>query len=292
MKIGIQIYLGGAGAEPEFQARAAAAAEARGFHSLWVPEHVVLFPSFASKYPYTVDGAFPFDTRELPMEPFTALAFLAAHTKTIRLGTGISILPQRNPVYTAKQAADVDVLSRGRLDFGIGVGWLEEEFRAVDVPWQHRGSRANDYIGVMKALWTQEVPSFKGRFYDLPLCYQSPKPVQKPHPPLYIGGESEQALKRVAKHAQGWFGVGMTAAQFAARRKELDRHLAAVGRKASEIDVVIGPPSGKATLDEVKAFRDGGCSQIILGLTGRTLDRFLSRLDLMAEQIVLPAARL
>ena len=292
MKIGLQTYLGGESAEPEFLGRAAQAIEAGGFHSIWAPEHVVLFPELLSKYPYSVDGNFPFDTTKLPMEPFTFLAFLAAVTKRVRLGTGICILPQRNPVYTAKQAADVDVLSGGRLDVGLGVGWLREEYEALDVPFERRGARAADYVQVMQALWTQELCSFDGEFYVLPPCHQSPKPVQKPHPPIYFGGESEAAMTRVARFGQGWFAAGTAPDALAAKLPRLAELLAAQGRSRRDVTVIVGPKDGKATLDDVKRYRDLGVDQVILALTGRNLERFLGRLEVMVENVVRPAAAL
>ncbi len=289
MKIGIQLYLGGSSANPEFLGQAAEAVEERGFHSLWLPEHVVLTPEIESRYPYSVDGSFPFDLTALPLEPFTGLAFAAARTSRIRLGTGICILPQRHPVYTAKQAADVDVLSGGRLDFGIGVGWLAEEFQALGQPFERRGARARDYIGVMRSLWCDEVSSYEGELYSLPACYQSPKPVQKPHPPLYFGGESDFALARVAAFGGGWFAAGMTPDLLPERRRRLATLLERQGRRLSDVEIFAGPPDGKADLDMVKRFRDGGAEQVILGLTSRDFERFMRRLDGLYENLVRPA---
>lgn len=292
MKIGMQAYLGGASATPEFMAKAAAVVEERGFHSFWMPEHVVLFPEINSKYPYTPDGGFPFDATMLPPEPFTALTFLAAHTKRVRLGTGVCILPQRNPVYTAKQAADVDVLSNGRLDFGIGVGWLAEEFAALDVPFERRGARAADYINVMKTLWCDEVSHYDGEFYALPACYQSPKPVQKPHPPLYFGGESEFSFRRVARFGKGWFGAGMTPEELPGNVARLQDALSAEGRGLDDIDIFVGPPNGRADLDMVKRYRDAGCDQVIVAYTSQDFERFQRRMDQIYETVVQPAQAL
>jgi len=292
MKIGLQIYIGGEAATPEFFAATAQAVEAGGFHSIWAPEHVVLFPTMESKYPYQVDGRFPFDATQLPMEPFTMLAWMAALTKRVRLATGIVILPQRNPVYTAKQAADVDVLSGGRLDFGIGVGWLKEEFDALQVPWEHRGSRAADYIGVMRSLWCDEVSSYKGTYYSLEPCYQSPKPVQKPHPPLFFGGESDASFRRVARFGGGWFGANLSPEQLTERLPALDAALTREGRSRKDVQIYLGPKDGKASLDQIKRYRDAGVEQIVLALSGRNLDRFLARVDTMANELVAPAAAL
>ena len=179
---------------------------------MWVAEHVVLFDDYRSAYPYAANGRIPAPPESGMLEPFTALAFLAAVTKTLRLGTGICLLPQRNPVYTAKEAANVDFLSGGRLDLGIGVGWLAEEFRAVAAPFEHRGARCRSYVEVMRALWCDAVSEYKDEFYELPACRMYPKPVQRPHPPLHFGGESDAALRRVADLGQGWYGFNRDSA--------------------------------------------------------------------------------
>ncbi len=147
MKIGVQTGFSQA-TTPDLIAEFGTIAEERGFHSLWVPEHVLFFREYASRYPYAGDGKIPGNPDGV-MEPFTVLAFVAACTERIRLGTGICLVPQRNPVYTAKQVADLDYLSKGRLDFGIGVGWLKEEFAALGGPWVRRAARTRECIGVM-----------------------------------------------------------------------------------------------------------------------------------------------
>ena len=167
-------------------------AEERGFSCLWVGEHVVLFEEYASSYPYADDGKMPAPPGTGLLEPFNTLAFLAAHTTTVRLGTAMVLLPQRNPVYTAKEVATLDWLSGGRVDLGIGVGWLEEEFRAVNVPWPRRGRRTDEYLDVLRTLWTDDTSQFEGEFYSLNPCQMFPKPVQSPLP-IHIGGESEAA---------------------------------------------------------------------------------------------------
>jgi len=206
MRIGLFAPLAGPFATAEYLTTLGAAAEQRGFHSVWLAEHVVLFDDYRSTYPYAANGRIPAPPESGMLEPFTALAFLAAVTRTLRLGTGICLLPQRNPVYTAKEAANVDFLSGGRLDLGVGVGWLAEEFRAVNVPFENRGARCRSYVEVMRALWCDAVSEYKDEFYELPACRMYPKPVQRPHPPLHFGGESDAALRRVADLGQGWYG--------------------------------------------------------------------------------------
>ena len=207
MKVGVFVPIGTLNANAEFVRTLGTALEERGFESVWVAEHIVLFDEYESQYPYADNGRFPGGGDTGLLEPLTALSYLAAVTDTVRLGTGICLVPQRNPVYTAKQVVDVDVLSGGRVDFGVGVGWLREEFEAVAMPFEDRGARTREHLEVMKALWTQESASYKGKYYDLPECRLYPKPVQQPHPPIHFGGETTAALRRVADLGQGWYGV-------------------------------------------------------------------------------------
>jgi probable F420-dependent oxidoreductase len=279
MKVGVIMGFG-AWTQPEHIAAAGRAVEERGFHSLWAPEHVVFFEEYASRYPYSDDGRLP--AGGTPIEPFLALTWLAASTQRLRLGTGICLVPQRNPVYTAKQVADLDYLSGGRVDFGIGIGWLREEFGALGVPWEQRAERTRDYVGVMHALWTQTVSSYKGEFYSLPACTQSPKPVQKPHPPLHFGGESDAALRRVADLGQGWFGFRLTPEQVPAHLAKLDALLAARGRTRRDAQISIAPPARAVTADSVARYRDLGVDQIICLAGGRGPDEVARQLDALA----------
>jgi probable F420-dependent oxidoreductase len=260
-------------------------AESRGFSSLWVAEHVVLFDEYASQYPYSADGKIPAGGESGIFEPFTSLAFLAACTSTIRLGTGICLVPQRNPVYTAKEVTAVDWLSNGRMDFGIGVGWLEEEFRAVDVAFPRRGARTREYIEVMRRLWEDDISEHKGEFYELPPLRQYPKPVQRPHPPIHIGGESEAALRRVAQFGQGWYGFSVAPEDVPGRVARLTELLDAEERTRSEIEVSICPYLLGADADTVKRYEDAGVDQVILlglGFDIPGLEAELDRLAMMA----------
>lgn len=292
MKIGLQLYLGGESAAPEFLAPAARAIEERGFHEVWLAEHIVLFPEIASPYPYSADGSFPFDPTLLPLEPFTALAFIAAQTSRLRLASGISVLPQRNPIFAAKQVADVDLLSGGRVDYGLGVGWCREEMEALRTDPGDRGARSDEYIQLMKAIWQQDTIRFEGRFWSLPDSHCGPKPVQKPHPPLFIGGNSRFAHRRIARHGDGWFAAALTPEAFAESVDGLREACRSEARDPDSVRLVVGPPGGKADLEMIERYRDAGAEQVILALSGRDLPRFLSRLDRLADEIVVPAAGL
>ena len=266
---------------PDQMARAARAIEERGFHAIWVPEHVVLFDDYESRYPYSEDGKLP-GFRGGIMEPWTALAFMAAHTRRVRLGSGVCLVPQRNPVYTAKQIADVDHLSGGRVNVGIGLGWLREEYDALNAPWPQRGKRARDYIAVMKTLWMDDVSEFRGEFYTLPPCVQNPKPVQSPHPPLFFGGEGDPALTRVADLGQGWMGAGLTPEQMPERLARLDELLAERGRSRSDVKIY-NLPNRTATREMLDGYADVGVEHVIQMVPLRDMDKAMARLDALAD---------
>jgi len=292
MKIGLfapAVYPAGT---PEYLRTLGTAAEERGFHSLWMAEHVVLFDDYASRYPYAADGRIPASGESGFLDPFDALSFLAAHTTRIRLGTGICLVPQRNPVYTAKEVATVDWLSGGRFDFGVGIGWLAEEFRALDVPFERRGDRCREYLEVMRRLWCDPVSTFAGAFYDLPASRQYPKPVQQPHPPIYFGGESDAALRRVADQGQGWYPFSLEPEVLADRLVVLDRMLARRGRSRREVQLAVCPYLRPADLDLVKRYRDVGVDQVVLIAFAATPDELRGVLDRLAESIVEPARSL
>ncbi|HEY8123538.1 MAG TPA: LLM class F420-dependent oxidoreductase [Myxococcota bacterium] len=280
MKIGVIAPASSPVATPDYVHALGAAVEERGFHSLWAPEHVVLFDEYASKYPYSEDGRLGGGPDMGPLEPFVSLAFLASATKRIRLGTGVLLVPQRNPVYTAKSVASLDWLSGGRVDLGVGVGWLREEFASLGVPWERRGERTRSYLGVMRSLWCDDVSAYKDEFYELAACRQFPKPVQKPHPPVLFGGESDAALARVAELGDGWYGFSLTPASARERIAQLSARLARAGRKRRDIRIYATPawrePLGADTLAR---FAEAGVDQLIVSVAARSLEDLLRKLD-------------
>jgi probable F420-dependent oxidoreductase len=267
MKIGLLTGFGW-GSPPDLIATTGQLAEQAGVHSLWAPEHVVFFENHDSRYPYSQDGKVPGRPQGV-LDPFSTLTFLAASTSRIRLGTGICLVPQRNPVYTARLVADVDYLSGGRFDFGVGIGWQREEFEALDVPWERRAARTRDYLEVMKHLWSDPVPAFEGEFYSLPECIHGPKPVQKPHPPIFFGGESEPALRRVAEVGQGWFGFDLGPEELAPHLKSLDAALGRAGRTRADLQIFVSPYMRPIDRDMVKRYQDLDVDQVITPLFAR-----------------------
>lgn len=267
---------------PEDVIAMAQAVEERGFHCLWVPEHVLFFEEYASRYPYSEDGRIH-GFRNGMLDPFVALTFLAANTRTIRLGTSICLVPQREPIYTAKQVSDIDFLSGGRLNFGVGIGWLKEEFDALGIDFKTRAKRTRECFGVMKALWTEDESSYRGEMFDLPPCLQFPKPVQKPHPPIFFGGESDPALRRVADIGQGWMGAGMKPEEMLPRLARLDELLAENGRTRADVKIYVMPNVPGRDPDLFKRYEEIGVEQVIHAVGGRGLDEFKTRLDAMAK---------
>lgn len=287
MKVGAFVPIGTLNAKPAFVSLVGPEMEARGFESVWVAEHVVLFDDYESKYPYADSGRFPGGGDSGVLEPLTVLSYIAATTSTLRLGTGICLVGQRNPVYTAKQVADVDALSGGRVDFGIGVGWLREEFDVLQVPFEHRGARADEHIAVMKSLWTEETSEFHGRFYDMPPCRLYPKPVQTPHPPIHVGGESDAAMRRTARLGQGWFGFNRLPEQVPEALERLDKALAAEGRTRAEIEVSVCPYFNTLDAGAMKRYADLGVDRVITVLLGFDRDGLLRAAD---DQVALVEA--
>jgi probable F420-dependent oxidoreductase len=197
-------------ASPENLRTLAQRAESLGFDSVWVSDHIILPRKVDSFYPYAADGVATFQPDEDYYEPLAALNFLAGCTQKIRLGTHVLILPYRNPVVTAKMLSTLDVLSGGRVILGAGVGWMEEEFQALGLDtYAQRGAVTDEYIQLFKELWTKDDPVFHGEHYQLSGTGFMPKPVQKPHPPIWIGGHTNPAIRRAAKYGDGWMPIGL-----------------------------------------------------------------------------------
>ena len=265
----------------DYIAAAARHLEEVGFASIWAPEHVLFFPEYASSYPYSEDGRIPGNPDGI-LDPFSALTYVAAHTSRIRLGTGICLVPQRQPVYTAKMVADLDYLSGGRFEFGVGIGWLREEFDNLQMSFRARASRCAEYIDAMKALWTQEVSSFEGPTVQLAPCYMNPKPVQKPHPPILFGGESEPAMRRVVTQGDGWYAFNLDPDAARAGFERLDAKLRDAGRDPASVRRYVGAGGQRVTPDIAAAYRDAGVDQLVLGLFATNIDDLKRRADRLA----------
>jgi len=292
MDVGVFVPLGNGNASPEILRAVGRGAEERGFESIWVPEHVVLFEEYESSYPYSPDGKFPGGADSGMLEPLTALTYLAAVTDRVRLGTAICLVPQRNPVYTAKQVTDLDSLSGGRVEFGIGVGWLREEFEAVAMPFEKRGQRTDEHLQVMKSLWCDEVSEFHGELYDLPPCSMFPKPVQTPHPPIHVGGESDAAMRRVAEHGQGWFSFNRLPADLPEPLARLDRILGEHGRSRADVTLTVCPYFNQLTPDLVEQYVELGVDRLVVLAFAFDIPTMEAHLDDLVATVVEPARSL
>jgi probable F420-dependent oxidoreductase len=289
MDIGLFVPLTGFNANAAFLRVLGPALEERGFESIWVAEHVVLFDDYDSQYPYSPTGKFPGGGDTGLLDPLTALTYLAAVTDRVRLATGICLIPQRNPVYTAKQVADLDVLSGGRVDFGVGIGWLKEEFDALNVPFAARGKRADEYLQIMRSLWTEETSSFDGSLYQLPACRLYPKPVQTPLP-VHVGGESNGAMRRAARFGQGWFTFNRLPDELSGVLGQLDGHLSDAGRRRGNgFQLTVSPYFNAVTSDQVKAYADAGVDRLVVVCLAFAADDLLPTLDRLVVEVLEPA---
>jgi probable F420-dependent oxidoreductase len=232
--------------DPVVAARVARAAEAAGFDSLWAGEHVVL--------PDPQAPPSPMAPHEPILDPAIALTFCAAVTSRVRLGTGIIILPQRNPLVLAKELASLDQLSNGRLIFGVGVGYLEAEFRALGAPFEERGAVADDYLAAMRAIWSEDKPAHQGRFVSFANVQAHPRPVQRPHPPIVIGGRTAPAFRRAVGQGHGWYGFGLDPAGTARALEGLREAAGRVARPAGlgTLEISVTPARG-STVDAATA---------------------------------------
>jgi probable F420-dependent oxidoreductase len=209
MKYGFTIPGRGPLATPERLGIIARKGEEFGFDALLTGDHILVPKNISSPYPYTEGGEFPGSSSGESMEQITLLSYIAGQTSKIRLVTSVLIVPHRNPLIAAKSLATLDVLSGGRLVVGVGVGWMREEFEALGLPpFEERGAVTDEYIRAFKVLWTEDDPHFEGKYISFDDITFLPKPVQKPHPPIWVGGESRPALRRTAELADGWYPLG------------------------------------------------------------------------------------
>jgi len=234
-------------------------AEGFGVESVWVSEHPVL--ADPQQPPSPMDPADPI------LDPVATLAFLAGRTTSVRLGSGVIVLPFRNPLVLAKELATVDVLSEGRLIFGIGVGYVEQEFAALGTPFDDRGARTEEYLAAMRAIWTQPHPEYPGKLISFSGVQANPRPVQRPHPPVVIGGYAPPVLRRAIRDADGWYGWGLDH-QATARYMALLRAAAGeVERRAGlgQLEVTVTPP-GDVDVAAAAAYADLGVDRLNLWL--------------------------
>ncbi len=260
MKFGLFSMNSYACSSPETAVEIAQLAESAGFESLWAGEHVVLPDPMVSP-----PGMAPSDRI---LDPVIALTYLSAHTRRVLLGTGIIILPQRNPLVLAKELASLDELSGGRLIFGIGAGYLEPEFRALGISFTDRGARANDYLAAIRAIWTQSPPAYHGRFVSFEHVQAHPRPQRSI--PVVVGGHTRYAYRRAVEQATGWYGFDVG---FEGATRDLTDSLAEVAdalerynrpQELGKLEISVTPPPGPITLERARQYTDLGVDRLII----------------------------
>ena len=283
--------------------------ERLGLHSAMIADHVVFPVKSESDYPYTLDRKHPGGGDAL--ETFSILGVVAGATEKLRLVTSVLVLPYRNPVLTAKMVASLDVLSGGRVTLGVGVGWLKEEFEALDSPdFERRGAVSDEWIAIFKQLWSQAPATFKGKFYDYSDIRSEPFPLQKPHPPIWVGGHSKAALRRTARHGDGWHPVGAIAAsplppqEMKAHLQTLKQMTEAEGRDFSKLAISYKAPlydtgipdrdggrrsfSGSADdiAGDIRSFAAIGVHELIFDFRGNSIDASVAGLQRFAAEVI------
>jgi len=314
MQFGISAPFRGPLANPEDIRAIAQAAERLGFGYMTVSDHILCPRSIDAKYPYADDGEFPWTQGGGGdcMEQFTLMAWLCAATTKLRLLTSIVVIPHRNPLFMAKSIATMDVLSGGRISIGCGTGWMREEFEALGIaPFEKRGQVTNEYIGAMKALWTQENPSYDGEFVKFRDIIFDPKPVQKPHPPLWIGGESGPAMRRVAAVGDVWYPFASnpkfrlaSADAYRDRAQRMQQAVAEAGRDPAAVGLAYNSPyhsETAQTLDgqrvamtgtaeqragDARAFAEAGAQTMMVNLTANSRSAMLDRMERFAAEVM------
>ncbi len=260
-------------------------AEGVGFESIWTFEHVIVPVDYTSKYPYSPTGKMGADPDTNFVDPLIALAAVAAQTKTIRLGTGVNILSQANPLYLAKQSASLDFVSGGRFMLGVGIGWLQEEFRAVGTPFERRGARFDDYIQAMRKVWTGEVVEHQSDFIDWTGFKSNPTPVQDPFP-VIIGGTKGKAFERTAKYGNGWFAPTASVEELAPMLEELGKACEAIGRDPKEVEITAMWMPNQEDLSDVERYADLGVSRLIVPVPALGKGNPVENLKAFGENVI------
>ena len=287
--------------------------EELGFGIIGVSDHIIIPRNISSRYPYSETGEFAGGASGECLEQLSTLSFLAGQTSTIRLLTTVMVLPHRSPVLTAKMLASIDVLSQGRLNVGCGVGWMREEFEALGAPpYKERGAVGNEYIAAFKELWTSDNPTFDGKYCRFAGITFLPKPVQKPHPPIWIGGESPPALRRAATLGDVWYPIGNnplypvgTPEQLSEYISRLRGYAEAAGRDPSEIDLAYSAqfysgrepkilPNGERQIftggpeqvaGDIKTFEQLGVRHLMLNFQSDTLQETLDKMEHFSSEM-------
>ena len=282
MSVGIFVFQTGDSVDSAILAKHA---EDLGFESFWVPEHAIIPVHTTSPYAGSADGVIPDEYGRI-VDPFVALARASAVTQTIKLGTGICLVPEHNPLHLAKVIASLDHSSGGRFIFGIGAGWLKEETEIMGGDFAHRWTQTREAILAMKALWTQDEAEYHGAYYDFPPVRSFPKPAQKPHPPVYLGGKARNAFKRIVAWGDGWMPNRTSAEEIRQGRNTLNELAEEAGRDPNSIDILAFGHAGHfQSKAQVQELQEAGANRITLWLEQTQGDGALSEMEAIARQV-------
>lgn len=288
MKFGLA-FASSIGTDPALALEITKVAEAVGFESVWGGEHVVMPTTITSPYPYTPDGKIPASPETYIPDPLIWLAYVAAAAPTLRLGTCILILPQRNPLVLAKELATLDHLSGGRVELGIGVGWMKEEFDALGVPWEHRGARTDEYLAAMRTVWSGSHVEFHGDYVDFEPLTSTPRPAQGANIPILVGGDTPIAIRRAARLADGYFPGELKADQLAELIKNVRQACTVIDRDPDSLEInamfahqLADPAAG------IESMRELGVGRVMVPAFFFGGDGGLDRLRKFGETHVLP----
>ncbi len=302
MKFGMSIIVRGDPAGAETFDAMAEKAEATGLDALWASDHLIIPALRVSRSPGRADGQMPDTWKQTYYQPFSVLNYLAGRTTSVRLGTSVLILAMRNPIEIAAQVAELDQLCGGRVNLGIGVGWFREEFETLGHSFERRGAYVDEGLAILKTLWTETEASFAGEFFQFAGARMAPKPKQRPHPPIYIGGNSPAAIRRTARFGDAWHPTKLTPAALAELRPSLEAALAQQGRSAAGFPIAPkipltfqdSPPAegqeptvGRAAdiIEALRRYQDAGATEICFDIVPETLAMALDTLDRFANDV-------
>lgn len=285
MEFGLMFANAGPFGLPDLARSLAQSAEACGFESLWTVEHVVVPAGYQSRYPYAASGRMPGPEEMAIPDPLIWLAYAAAATRSIRLATGVLILPQRHPLYLAKELATLDQLSGGRVTLGVGIGWLREEFDALGLAFEERAGRAEEACAALRSLWQPGgAKPFEGKHFRWAPVHSNPKPLQPGGIPIVVGGHAKGAARRAARVGDGWFPVGVDLDGLAAGLAELRTECARIGRDPAEVEITTGFPV--TDLDTVRRARDLGVSRLVVAPPGFDAEGLRRGLEKFASEVI------
>jgi probable F420-dependent oxidoreductase len=305
LAVGCTLPTSGPAADPSALGALAQAAEELGFDSVWLSDHVVVPERISSSYPYSPEGRFPTAANQPYLDPLASLCYLAGITRRVRLGTHVLVLPYRHPLITAKLVSTLDNLSGGRVDLGIGVGWMREEFEALGAPsYERRGAVSDEQVELLKKVWTEDVTDFQGEFYRFERLGAHPQPIQKPHPPFWVGGHTPPALRRTARLADGWLPIGarppadLPPAELMRGFETIRAEAQRLGRDPSRIMLRFSTNVGfdaderrpfNGNLEQIvadfRAYQEVGVSQFLIGVGPAQPAEYERRLRRFAEEV-------